>query len=1381
MSDPATRMAQLSLEQRILLEERLLARAGDEDGEQISRRSNAEHAPLSYGQERLWFLTQIEPESPAYNEMRVWLWQGVVDLQALEQGLNFLAKRHDSLRTCFREIDGALQQIAAPLSPVQIPIIDLRTHPPTAQMDEAWRQVETIRTERFDLSQPPLWRTALIRLTNDEQLFVHVVHHIISDGWSSAIFQHDLSHCYAAFAAGNQPTPPDLTVSYADYAAWQRDQLQGDRLTWLTRYWLPRLADLQPLNLPTDRPRPLEPSYEGQVESFAIEIEQTAALKALARSANASLYMLLLAAFQALLHRIAGQDDIAVGTPVANRTRFEVEGVYGFFVNTLVMRSDCRGNPTFRGLLDQVRQNALDAYRHQELPFEKLVDALHPAREPNRNPLFDVYFAMQNMPKGELTLPGLACKRLKSPKGSSKFDLSVYVFESGDTLVGSIEYATDLFDASTARRFVSHYKTLLEGVVADPDCPIDALPLLTHIERRQILVDWNETAANYPLGSTIHQLFQEQAICTPNSVAIIDGMQRSTYREVEEAANRLAHRLVQLDVQPGESVGICLQRSANLIIAMLATLKAGAAWLPLDPANPEERLAWMVQDAGMTKLISTTTLAALFPTEPQFTILMDQLESSNAVLPVDPPEVSTDAGDVAYVLYTSGSTGRPKGVIAPHRGTVNRFHWMWEQYPFGEGEIACQRAAATFVDSVWEIFGPLLCGCPIAIAPDTVAVDPTAFVQFLAEQQVSRVTVVPTLLTHLLDVYEQNAKHIDYPSLWICSGEALTSQPAARFSQLLPRARLLNLYGSSEVAGDVTCWEMDRQLIANSVVPIGFPIANARTYILDASMNPVPISVPGELYVGGAGLALGYLNRPELTAERFVPDPFTPAPASRLYRTGDLARYRSDGNIEFLGRADGQIKLRGHRIEVGEIEFHLNSHPAVHQSAVVSSESEADEPQLIGYYVLSNRQPIFVEELFSHLRSYLPAYMVPFELVQLDLLPLTSSGKVDRRALPKPDLQTRRRTSSLDTPRSPFEGKLAAIWSEVLKIKRVDIHDNFFDLGGHSLLGVQLFARIEKEFGVRLPLSLLFRAQTVFELVKHLGQPQTQKHASILVPIREGGSHAPFFCVHGFGGGVLGYVHLANLMEPDRPFWGLQAQGLDDNAPFDTSIKEMATRYIEAMRVEQPTGPYHIGGYCLGGVVAYEMARQLEAVGERVALIAVMEGFAPGHYHRRDSVFGLQRWLTIWRNIPYWLEDYWNLGLERIQMRIQTKIRRWYKHIFRAFRGEHGLRMNDIALDDLSAIPNHQRELMEAHLNALRRYSAGPLQGQVTLFAARGKTITRALFGSADPENGWGSLAQGGVDVKVVDGGHRNIHLPPYVSSLAQALEESLREAEALK
>jgi amino acid adenylation domain-containing protein len=1078
----------------------------------ILRQTIGGPAPLSFAQERLWFLEQLEPGNTAYNICRASRLTGNLNFAALEASLNEIQRRHEVLRSAIRVIDGQPSQIAQSDCHLDLPVVDLQNLANNECDAEVQRCIQEEALRPFDFGAGQFLRPLLLRTGKNEQILTITTHHMMSDAWSMGILTRELWALYEAFANDEASPLADLPIQYSDFAVWQKDWLQGDVVDSQLAYWKKRLAEIPILNLPTDRRRPARQSFRGARLQISLPESLTAAVNDLSYRFSVTPFMTLLAALQVLLYRYSGQEDVIVGSPIANRGCPELEPLIGFFVNSLILRADLSGTPSFKELLSRVRDTCLGSYAHQDLPFEKLVEELRPERDESRNPLFQVMFVLQNATRPFSGITGLRIEPIELETTHSPFDLSLFLRERGGKYIGYIEYSTDLFNRDRIERMAGHFQTLLEGIIENSERPISTLPILTDAERHQILIEWNDTAADYPKDSCIHGLFEAQVARTADAVAVKFEGRTLTYQELNARANQVAHHLQELGVGPEKRVGICLERSLEMVVGLMAILKAGGAYVPLNPSYPRERLGFMSDDAQISVILTQKTLTAHLPRTDALLVCLD-----DATLFADKNRENlkneTKADDAAYVAYTSGSTGTPKGVVGLHRGAVNRFDWMWSKYPFGPNEMNCIKTSLSFVDSVWEVFGPLLKGIPSTIIPDQVIKDPRLLIQHLADNHVTRVVLVPSLLKGILDLDPNLQNQLPDLKLWTSSGEPLSRELAERFRQCLPNSRLLNLYGSSEVSADATCYETCKSESSGSV-PIGRPIHNAQLYLLDSHLEPVPIGITGEICVGGVGLAQGYLNRPQLTAERFIPTSFSSEPGSRLYRTGDLARYLSDGSIEFLGRIDDQVKIRGYRIEPAEVEAVLNQHSAVCESVVVVYDdveargiSSDSSKRLMAYIVASMHNPS-VSELRNFLMKRLPDYMVPSVFIALDHLPLTPNGKVNRQALPPPDAAKLTPDQIFIEPRTEIEVLVAKVWRDALKIERLGIHDNFFELGGHSLLGTQVVARLRDVFCTQIPLDALFQAPTVAQFalkIERIIQRRRTRELPPLVPVSRTG------------------------------------------------------------------------------------------------------------------------------------------------------------------------------------------------------------------------------------------------------------------------------------
>ncbi|HET7460811.1 MAG TPA: amino acid adenylation domain-containing protein [Longimicrobium sp.] len=1031
--------------------------------------------PLSFGQERLWFLHRLHPESTSYNHPLVLRLSGPLHVPALELALGEIVRRHEVLRTVFGETDGEPVQVIRPYAGFTLPVEDL------AALDEAAREAEVRRRAQeqaarpFDLAAGPLFQARLLRLGPDAHVLLLSMHHVVVDGWSLGVFFRELAALYAAFREGRESPLAPLPVQYADHAAWQRAQLQGEALERQLAYWRGQLAGAPPLlELPTDRPRRVRRSYAAAREGVAYPPALLERLEALARREGATLYMVLLAAFQALLARWCGNPDVVVGTPIAGRTRKEVEELVGFFVNVLVLRTDAGGDPTFRELLLRVRAVTLGAYEHQEIPFERLVEELQPERSFSHSPLFQVMFILQNADRSGGGLAGVRMEPVRSELKTTKFDLTLSLASKSGDLRGEIEYATDLFDPATVQRMARQLERVLAQVAEDPSRPLSALELLDDAERRQVLEEWNATDVQLPAGLCIHELCEAQARATPEAVALVFEGESLTYAELNGAANRLARRLLRLGVRAETPVGVLMERGVELVVSLLAVLKAGGAYLPLEPGLPAERLGMMLDDCAAPVVLTTGALRSAVPARDGVRVVsVDGEAEAAAAESGDDLGRRAEPGNLAYVIYTSGSTGRPKGVMNTHRGVVNRLLWMQGAYGLGPGDAVLQKTPFGFDVSVWELFWPLQQGARLVVARPDGHRDPAYLREVVRRHGVTTLHFVPSLLAEFLET--AGVERCASLRRVVCSGEALAPALVARFHERMPPSvELYNLYGPTEAAVDVSHFHCVRE-DASGVVPIGRPVWNTRLYVLDERLRPLPAGVPGELYIAGVQVARGYLGQPGLTAERFVPDPHAAEPGARAYRTGDRARWRADGTLEYLGRFDHQVKIRGLRIETGEVEAALRACPGVAECAVVAREDEPGERRLVAY-VAGGADP---GELRAALRRTLPEYMVPAAFVALERLPLTPSGKLDRRALPAPERAAR---AHHVPPRTPVEEVLAAVWARVLNTDVVGVTESFFELGGHSLLATRVVSRLREVFGVEVPLRDVFEGPTIEQL-----------------------------------------------------------------------------------------------------------------------------------------------------------------------------------------------------------------------------------------------------------------------------------------------------------
>ena len=1070
---PNTR-AQLSGQRQELLERWLKGKAARAvDTTHIEQRLERSRAPLSFSQLRLWFLDQLVPGSASYLIPMAMRLKGVLDIDALEVSLKELTRRHEILRTSFVTVEGQPSQVIAPEFAVTLPVVSLKNVAEEEREALAHKFIFEESQTPFDLSQTPLWRAKLLSLDTDDHVLLLMMHHIIADEWSLGVLLRDVAALYEALVTGTRSALPDLPIQYADFAAWQQQWLQGEECQKQLSYWKEQLAGpLTVLALPTDGPRPPVSSFRGDKEWLSFPPELTSRLKELSRQQGATLFMTLLAAFSTLLHRYTGQKDVVVGTPVANRNRKETEGLIGCFVNTLVLRTDFSGDPSFEELLLRVRRAALSAYTNQDLPFEKLVEELQPERDLSRNPLCDVFFVFQNTPMPTLELAGLDLTPMQIDNATAKLDLTLSLSEEPDGLTGYLEYSTDLFRAATIKRMAAHLSALLEGLTAHPQQGVSALPLLTAAERRQF-IRWNKTERSYSQELCLHQLFESQVELSPLAPALVFDEQQITYRELNSKANQLAHHLRGLGVGPENIVAVCMERSIEMVVGLLGILKTGAAYLPLDPTYPKERLAFMLSDANAAVVLTQASLKEPLPAFEGALVFLDTDWPHIAQHNEENPNTSVDSQNLAYVIYTSGSTGKPKGVQVQHASVVNLSQWHQSAYGIGPKDRATQVARLVFDASVWEIWPYLAAGASVYLVDDGTLASPARLVQWLAKNQIT-ISFLPTPLAHA--VLQESWPPSSALRTMLTGGDVLRRTTEAPFP-----FKLVNNYGPTESTVVATWGEVETGKTRQEP-SIGRPIYNTQVHILDRKLGAVPAGITGEIYLGGAGLARGYLNRADLTAERFIPDPFSAESGARLYKTGDLASYLADGRIEFRGRADEQVKIRGYRVETAEVETVLARHAAVKQAVVIGRQDDAAEKRLIAYVVFNRSQAETASALRSFLKEKLPDYMIPALFISLEELPLTPSGKIDRRALPARDHERPSLKTQFVAARTPAEKALAEIWCQILSLPQVGVHDNFFELGGDSILSIQIIARARKT-GFRFTPQQIFQHQTIAQLV----------------------------------------------------------------------------------------------------------------------------------------------------------------------------------------------------------------------------------------------------------------------------------------------------------
>ncbi|WP_139835006.1 amino acid adenylation domain-containing protein, partial [Pseudomonas sp. B35(2017)] len=1070
----------------------VLSRAGRSTLPDIVPAPRDQALPLSFAQQRLWFLSQMEGANTAYNIPIALRLRGRLDEDALQRSLARIVARHETLRSRFAQFNDEAEVLIAPVdSGLPLQAEDLRRHPQAE--DALLALIEGEASAPFDLEGDPLIRGRLVRMADDHHVLLLTLHHIVTDGWSMGVLTRELMALYQAFSHGEPDPLPPLALQYTDYAVWQRRWLSGEVLQRQSDYWRQTLSGAPALlALPTDRPRPAQQDYAGRQIEITLDERLTAGLNALCQRHGVTLYMALTGAWAMLMARLSGQADVVIGSPVANRGRAEIEDLIGMFVNTLALRIDTSGELSTEALLAQVKARTLEAQAHQDLPFEQVVDIVKPERSLAHSPLFQTLFSWESRQGERLVLDNLALEGVAEPSHFAKFDLSLTLREAQGELRGTLEYATALFDEATVVRYFGYLQRLLQAMASDDHAVLEQVPMLAEDERQALLFDLNATDVDYDLQQTIHGLFEAQALRTPQAVAVKSGDRSLSYAELNRQANRLARHLRGLGVGPDARVGICVERSPEMVVGLLAILKAGGGYVPLDPAYPAERLAYMLDDsAPLAVLVHGATRSVLGESAAQ---VVDLDEAVWASQPADNlPAQGLTPQHMAYVIYTSGSTGQPKGVINEHSGVVNRLLWMQDAYRLSAKDTVLQKTPFSFDVSVWEFFWPLMTGARLVMARPEGHKDPQYLSDIIAAERVTTLHFVPSMLDVFL-AHGDTARCADLRQV-MCSGEALPGSLVRRFKRQLPGIGLHNLYGPTEAAVDVTAWDCAGPLDTTpDNTPIGKPIANTRMYILDGQRQPVPLGVVGELYIGGVQVARGYLNRAPLSAERFLEDPFRPQ--GRMYRTGDVARWLADGNIEYLGRNDDQVKIRGLRIELGEIQSRLSALDGVQEAAVLAREDVPGDKRLVAYYTGTAQS---VEDLRTRLLEHLPDYMVPALFVHLDAWPLSPNGKLDRKALPAPD-QAAASVRQYEAPVGETEITLAQLWSELLNVERVGRHDHFFELGGHSLLAVNLVARMRRA-GLTADVRVLFNQPTLAALAAAVGgAPEAEVPANRIAP-----------------------------------------------------------------------------------------------------------------------------------------------------------------------------------------------------------------------------------------------------------------------------------------
>jgi amino acid adenylation domain-containing protein len=1321
---------------------------------EIPQLANRQSTPLSFAQQRMWFVNQLEPNSAAYLVPTAKRLRGKLNFHILQQSLDALAAHHETIRTNFITSDDGnpIQIISAPRS-VEMKVIDL------TQQSNHEEQVQYLLNQEiqrpFNLASDLMLRATLIQIDEQEHILLLTIHHIASDGWSTSILWQQLATVYEALLNNQPPQLAKLPIQYADFAAWQRQWLSGQVLDRQLNYWKTHLAGTLPLlEFPTDKPRPAAQNYQGEYQTLVLSKKLTETLKALSQGSGSTLFMTLLAAFKTLLYRYTVQEDIIIGTPIAGRNQTATEDLIGCFINTLALRTDLGGNPSFLELLGRVRKVAMDAYTHQDMPFEKLVEELQPERNLSRSPVFDVLFNFINTPTFAWEIPGLSVKSLKLNQPESKFSMTLYVEESCGELSLQLVYQRSLFSAARMSCLLNQYQYLLEQIVATPDCPINSYSLVTP-ESRFLLPD---PSANLPTPDyeLVPAMFSTWANSIPEHVAIRQETHTWSYNELSKSADYLARLLVSYGLRQGEVVAIFGSRSFGLIASMMGVLMSGGVLLTIDPNLPNHRQQVMLQEAKATYLLYIGTQYTEAETWQSLTVICVnpdtaatnvERESNKITL----PQLSPD--DAAYVFFTSGTTGIPKGVLGRHSGLAHFLTWQRQTFAVNPQDRSAQLTGLSFDVVLRDIFLPLTSGATLCLPATGDELEPAKILNWLEREQISLLHTVPSLAQSWLVNVPSGVSLRSLRCIFF-AGEPLKDTLIRRWRDFPLGGEIINLYGPTETTL-AKCYHRVTGDDLKSVQPVGSPLPQTQALVLTENNQLCGIGEPGQIVIRTPFRSLGYINANRENQSRFTKNPFRNDEQDLIYYTGDRGRYRPDGCLEILGRLDRQVKIRGVRIELREIETQLGEHPAVHEVIVTARDSESGDRRLVAYIVPQLDLVCTIDDLRRTLREKLPKYMIPSDFVMLDALPLTANGKVNQQALPIPD-RVKQVEETFVAPSNELEYQMRQIWEEVLGIQNIGIKDNFFDLGGHSLLAVSLFAQIEKKFGVSIPLATLFRAGTVEALAKML-QQQSKTSWSSLVKIQPNGSKPPLFCIHPIGGEIFCYRDLALHLGSEQPMYGLQPQGLDGIQTPYTRIEDMASHYIQEIQTIQPSGPYFLAGYSFGGAVAFEMAQQLRKQGQKVAFLAILDTCRPG-YSKRASA--LKR---VFLHLKYILQGEPTYLLSKL-----AGWREWgTSHLIKDKYKRHLGFVHGIS-------PEKHLKVIEANGLAASKYSFQAYPGSITLLRTEDKNKEPVVGIEYDPQFGWGDLVTGELEIHYVPGSHLSFLKEPHVGLLAEKLKASL-------
>jgi amino acid adenylation domain-containing protein len=1355
----------------------------------------------SFAQERLWFLEALDPESALYNQLICYRIRGELDFGLLRQSIAEVVRRHSALRTNLIVSEGQVYQCTSSIVPDVI-MVDLSDKSHTGPLEEAVSRVKQEARRPYDLASEPLIRPRLIRLGRDDLLLALVTHHTIMDGWSMGIMIQEVAALYEALAQGldAETALPAAGLQYDEYSSRQRQAYEQGEYAGQLQYWRERLTgDLPVLELPFDRPRPAMQTYDGRALTVVLPPHLTVALKKVGRAEKATLFMTLLAAFFALLYRISRQEDIIVGCPIAGRNQLDTEGMIGLCVNTLAIRSFLVPGQSFRELLRQVRSGTLEAYENQDLPFEKLVEKVSVQRSLNIPPVFQTLFQLRNFPTGTSAISGCRIERYEPDEVMVKTDLTLEITETPGGLSCSFEYPVALFDHDSVARMAGYWQTVLTDIAADPDTPLSCLRILTDEETRDVLETGKGTVSRYP-QKNIARLFEERVREFPEAVAVRHGDERITYRQLDAWSGSLAVRLREMNVRKGDIVALFLERSVRMVVSMLATLKAGGAYLPFSADEPESRIARMLKIANARAALTDPDHSALLEKYlPAVSVVDDCTGDREALTAKWPccPEGEPGPEDPAYVMFTSGSTGTPKGVCIPHRG-IARLVMDTDYIRICPGDNVGHLSAPAFDFSTFEIWGALLNGATLVVIDKDVALSPPGLKAQIRDSHIDILSMI-TPLFHAI-VSEDPCTFLGLRHMLV-GGDVMDPAHAMSFLKYCKPTRLTNVYGPTENTTFSTYYDVKEEDCLKDTLPIGRPIAGDSIYLLDDTAKPVPVGIAGEIYVAGDGIARGYLGSPGLTASKFLPDPFNPG--RMMYRTGDLGQFQPDGNVRFLGRSDGQVKIRGFRVETGEVTSVLVSHPAVRQAVVKPYHGPGDVMSLAGYLVRTEDGPrVPAEELRQYVAARLPPHMVPSGFTWIDAVPLTSRGKVDYAALPLP-------LTAESGPAGEREGDamisgMAFVWKKVLNLPDMGMDDDFFQSGGHSLLAIRLIAGIEEAFGVRLPVSVIFTAPTIRQMTAAVRNRAGVHGPDILITLNKGTDRPPLYCVHGVPGTLFEFSQFAQNAGNDQPVYGIQSPGLDGSEQPPERVEEMALRYIRILRKKQPRGPYYLLGYCAGGAIAYEMACRLEEAGERSGVLGIIDYPAPKqdpgtlfwsfYRYAWDNISGAslranefiraspEKKVKSIRGLPRFII--------RKTRRLPIELVKW-----QTFPSSEPA-MRDVAPEPADActtaaglgithamagypewigsIPEPQRTIAMKNFDATDAYRPGKYQGKIILFISKETAKNCKRDGRFLQGYGWRKLTTGGVVIHLIEGDHMSILLEGSVEQIACIIRKEI-------